>query len=75
MAWEMLAIAGISALGQHLYAGNRARKAEGRMHSAEMDAKRERKRLRRKKILDRYNASLAQSSLAGGGTTRVRRRT
>lgn len=44
------------------------------MHSAEMDAKRERKRLRRKKILDRYNSAMAQSSLAGGGTSRVRRR-
>ena len=74
MAWGMLAVALGTTVAQHLYSQNRARKAEGQMHSAEMEARRERKRLKRKKIMDRYNSSLAQQSLAGGGTTRVRRR-
>jgi len=74
MAWGMLAVALGTTIAQHLYSGNRSRKAEGQMRSAEMDAKRERKRLRRKKILDRYNSTMAQQSLAGGGTSRVRRR-
>ena len=74
MAWGMLGAALISTVGQHIYSRNQSKKAERRMQSSEMDAKAERKRLRRKKIMDRYNSVLAQQSLTGGGTTRVKRR-